>query len=336
MKPTLLIATLTMVFATPKGSAATELETLRARCAAQEQQLQKLEAENRRLQGKSPEKSELSAVSTPAAADSNAATYRIKAGDSIERIASKTGCSVEKLAKLNDLKTSSIIHPGQTLKLPDSSKPVKEPAPIATSKHTEKAVVSASGGKTYKIKDGETYYSISKKLKIPMNSMIAANPGIKPTQLRTGQVIHLSRSSSSPASNEATASAKSEKVATPTPPRAPEPPKTAPHVAETPAISKSSSATVSAPKPSPQPAAPAPAPASTESKQTAAVPAEEAPPASTEKKIRSVTIDGEVTYGEFAASHGTNTNRLNELNGLDLTNATVLAKGSELYVPAQP
>ena len=28
--------------------------------------------------------------------------------------------------------------------------------------------------------------------------------------------------------------------------------------------------------------------------------------------------------------------RLNALNGLDLTTATVLAKGSELYVPAQP
>jgi hypothetical protein len=49
-----------------------------------------------------------------------------------------------------------------------------------------------------------------------------------------------------------------------------------------------------------------------------------------------VTIEGEMTYGEFAAKHGTDTSRLNDLNGLDLTTATVLAKGSELYVPAQP
>jgi LysM repeat protein len=55
-----------------------------------------------------------------------------------------------------------------------------------------------------------------------------------------------------------------------------------------------------------------------------------------EKKIRAITIDGEMTYGEFAAKHGTDAERLNALNGLDLTTATVLAKGSELYVPAEP
>ena len=69
----------------------------------------------------------------------------------------------------------------------------------------------------------------------------------------------------------------------------------------------------------------------------AAAPQESTPsPSNPEKKIRSVTIEGEMTYGEFAATHGTDTGRLNDLNGLDLTNATVLAKGSELYVPAQP
>jgi hypothetical protein len=47
-------------------------------------------------------------------------------------------------------------------------------------------------------------------------------------------------------------------------------------------------------------------------------------------------IEVEMTYAEFAAQHGTNVARLNELNGLDLTETTVLAKGSELYVPAQP
>jgi hypothetical protein len=43
-----------------------------------------------------------------------------------------------------------------------------------------------------------------------------------------------------------------------------------------------------------------------------------------------------MTFGEFAAQHGTDIDRLNELNGLDLSSATVLAQGSELYVPGQP
>ncbi len=51
---------------------------------------------------------------------------------------------------------------------------------------------------------------------------------------------------------------------------------------------------------------------------------------------RPVRIEKEITYGEFAAKHGTTTRRLDELNGLELDPSTVLAQGSELYIPAQP
>ncbi|MFU8892103.1 MAG: LysM peptidoglycan-binding domain-containing protein [Luteolibacter sp.] len=54
------------------------------------------------------------------------------------------------------------------------------------------------------------------------------------------------------------------------------------------------------------------------------------------RQVRTMTIDGEMSYGAFAAKHGTTPERLNQLNGLDLDARTVLAKGSELYVPAQP
>jgi LysM repeat protein len=51
---------------------------------------------------------------------------------------------------------------------------------------------------------------------------------------------------------------------------------------------------------------------------------------------RPVRIEKEITYGQFAAKHGTTTRRLDELNGLELDPTTVLAQGSELYIPAQP
>jgi hypothetical protein len=80
---------------------------------------------------------------------------------------------------------------------------------------------------------------------------------------------------------------------------------------------------------------PAPAPAAPVTAEQA--PVEKAPPAAPlDKKLHPVAVDAEMTYGAFATKHGTNTERLNALNGLDLTDATVLAKGSELYVPAQP
>lgn len=53
-------------------------------------------------------------------------------------------------------------------------------------------------------------------------------------------------------------------------------------------------------------------------------------------KIQQIKIDQEMTYHEFASRQGTNTRRLNQLNGLDLLDSALLAKGSELLAPAQP
>lgn len=49
-----------------------------------------------------------------------------------------------------------------------------------------------------------------------------------------------------------------------------------------------------------------------------------------------IKIEKEISYGQFAKNHLTTTQRLDELNGLELDPSTVLAQGSELYIPAQP
>lgn len=89
-----------------------------------------------------------------------------------------------------------------------------------------------------------------------------------------------------------------------------------------------------APAPNPQSTSvDSPSPANPVEKTTSAATPASASASSAEKKIRSIMIETEVTYASFATQHGTDTGRLNDLNGLDLTDATVLAKGSELYVP---
>ena len=59
-------------------------------------------------------------------------------------------------------------------------------------------------------------------------------------------------------------------------------------------------------------------------------------PVSNPTRFRSVRIDKEINFGDFAAAHGMEPAKLNALNGLHLESNTVLAKGSELYVSAQP
>lgn len=48
-----------------------------------------------------------------------------------------------------------------------------------------------------------------------------------------------------------------------------------------------------------------------------------------------VKITEEISYSDFAKKYNTTTSRLDKLNGLRLDPTTVLAKGSELYIPEQ-
>lgn len=369
MKATLLFATtLSMLLSGSGAMGMTELEALRARCSQQEQQIQSLE---RQLHGGANEKvatqAKPAAETTTAAAD----THVVRAGESLERIARRNGCSASQLAKLNGLRGNAVIHPGQKLKLPNAAKASAPAAPVA---QTAKPEVSRYAGKTHTVRQGETYYSISKKYRMSMNTLMSANPGIKATSLRPGLVLKLSNGSSpkpestAPASAPMIAAKPSYPEAKTTPvvamkSSAPQPlnevkpsTRSIPVTAETPrGLQKASATPASAPQtPAPAPVAaakepvsapaaqapqPAPAPQPVAQTQEAPAPAAQAPLSSTpnpEKKVRSVTVDNEMTYGDFATSHGTDTARLNDLNGLDLTHATVLAKGSELYVPAQP
>lgn len=355
MKATLLFtSTLSMLLASPGAMGMTELEALRAKCIQQEQQIQNLE---KRLGTAQPA---TAAVAKSAAPISPAATgvHVVKSGESLERIARRSGCTASQLAKANGMKTNAMIHPGQKLTIPGVSKAVTPAAVEKTQVAAQAApVTSAYAGKTHKVRQGETYFSISKKYRMSINSLMAANPNIKATSLRPGLVLRLSKESApaaaptAPATVPASAPVMAAKTAYPEAKPAAKAPaprpvsNTIPVIAETPKGVQKASTPAPAPavtehKPVVETPAPALAPqpvAKTE--EPAPAPAPAASSLSTpnpEKKVRSVTVDNEMTYGEFASNHGTDTVRLNDLNGLDLTQATVLAKGSELYVPAQP
>jgi len=207
------------------------------------------------------------------------ATYTVKPGDSLSKIARGQGCTVEALAKANGIKLSAVIQPGQTLKVPS------------------KTSSTATGG-SHTIQPGDTFSSISRQYGVPVEALLAANPGLNPKTLKPGQKVLLAGDPSPPAS-----------VPAPPPPAG---------VTEPPA------STTTDESPNATPAA------------TPGTPPAEAEPQPPEGQVRTVMVDTEMTFGEFATRNDTNIQRLNELNGLDLTEATVLAKGSELYVPTQP
>jgi LysM repeat protein len=273
MKMKTRLATLLVALATTGPLlSATEVERLRTLCAEQEMQIRQLELKIARLTDTPPPSRNLVAdtASTPSLGQQEA-TYTVKAGDSVERIASRNGVSVKSINNLNGLKTDSIIHPGQKLKLPGktgtaSNNATDAPAVSETLRHT--------------IQSGETYYKISRKYEVSVNDLIAANPNVNHRTLRVGQKINVS--------------------------------KPAKQVAKT---------------------LPAPSLAAPPSMSVSNTPAPVQKPRASDKPVR---IDKEITYGQFAKNHGTTASRLDELNGLELDPSTILAQGSELYIPAQP
>lgn len=327
MKPILLFATLSMVLTSPTTFAKSELETLRSLCSEQERQIHQLENENARLRSGNSEtrtpvtRNEPTAAKTTPAVKSatgipSSSTYVVKAGDNMEKIARQVGANPDKLAKANGMNVNSIIRPGQKLKVPGtaaSETPMVAIAPPSSAKSTDK---------THKVQEGETFSSISRKHGISPESLAAANPKVKATELRAGQVVNLSRESGSTTMITAPASRSKNQVVEQ---KSPAPVAKAPEARQSASPAKSAPATTASAENHPKSPAP---------KQSVAE--NDVPSPTPEKKIRPITIEGEITYGEFASKHGTDAERLNALNGLDLTTATVLAKGSELYVPAQP
>ena len=169
-----------------------------------------------------------------------------------------------------------------------------------------KSAATASGG-SHIIQPGDTFSSISRQHGVSVEALQAANPGLDPKSLKPGQKLLLAASTKPTATRAETP----EQAAAAQPADAPEKPATTEPAPD-------ASPTVSQAEKPDEPAAVVPAPA---------------PP---EEKVRTVVVDAEMTFGEFATRHGTDIQRLNQLNGLDLAGATVLAKGSELYVPIRP
>lgn len=273
MKPRL--ATLLVILATTGPLlSATEVERLRNLCAEQEMQIRQLELKISQLTDTPPPSpSSVSKDNAVRATEPAAGTYKVKAGDSIERIARNYGVSIAALTKLNGIKTDTIIHAGQTIKIPGAAThTASEPVKMEARQHT--------------VASGETFFKIAQKHGVSVEDLIAVNPSVKPNALRVGQKINISKAYKAVAKSSVPAAAEPGLF-----------------------LSRGDILPISN------------------------IPAPVEKPRATDKPVR---INKEITYGAFAKSHNTTTRRLDELNGLELDPSTVLAQGSELYLPAQP
>lgn len=103
-------------------------------------------------------------ASTKSVSSRNTEKYTVKAGESLNSIASRLGMSGRELAELNDLKANTSLQRGQSISIP-------------------KTVIE------YKVKRGDTLIGLASKYGMEINALAEMNDLTPKTQLRIGDVI---------------------------------------------------------------------------------------------------------------------------------------------------
>jgi LysM repeat protein len=135
------------------------------------------------------------APAAPAPAPSTG-TYTVQRGDTISAIARRHGTTTNAVLSANGLGWSSIIYPGQTIKIPGAAAPaasVPAPAPAPA----PVPAPNATAGGSHTIAAGETISSIANRNGVTTNAVLSANGLGWSSIIYPGQTIKIPAAASS-------------------------------------------------------------------------------------------------------------------------------------------
>ena len=147
-----------------------------------------------------------SAPAAPAA-DAGGSDYTVKSGDTLSAIAARHGVRLSEVLGWNGLNMSSIIYPGQKVKIGAGS---AAPAPTAPAPAATPAPAPASSG-SYTIKSGDTLSGIAARNGVRLSDVLSAN------QLTMSSIIYPGQKLAIPGVGTSIAPASSQPTAAPTP-----------------------------------------------------------------------------------------------------------------------
>jgi len=115
------------------------------------------------------------AKSTPATpASGGGSVYVVKSGDTLSAIASRHGVGLSEIFKWNGLGMSSVIYPGQKVKVGGGSSTPATSAPVTAAAPKPSAPAPASSG-SYTIKAGDTLSGIAARNGVRLSDVLSAN-----------------------------------------------------------------------------------------------------------------------------------------------------------------
>lgn len=132
-------------------------------------------------------------TSSSSSKTNTSSTYKVKAGDTLSKIAKKYGVSYKTIMSWNNLKSTN-IKIGQKLKIKASS---------SSSKKT--STKTSTSSTTYKVKAGDTLSKIGKKYGVSYKTIMSWN-NLKSTNIKVGQKLKIKSTAKKVSNSVATAS----------------------------------------------------------------------------------------------------------------------------------
>lgn len=130
----------------------------------------------------------------PAVPEESWITYRVRSGDVLGTIAQRHGVSVGQLKSWNNLR-SSMIHPGQRLKIKEKDNRTSQRKASSKPKKSPKPVVETNGAYSYHVvRQGDTLWDIAKLYSnTDVGDIERLNKGINARNLKAGQRIRINK-----------------------------------------------------------------------------------------------------------------------------------------------
>ena len=121
------------------------------------------------------------------AAAATTASYKVKPGDTLARVARRAGVSVDALAKANNLRNANVVRIGQVLAIPK----VGEPAPAVTAAlpPLPSPVVVVGGRGAHRVTKGQTLGAIARQYSTTVADLVGLNALKNPNVVREGAVL---------------------------------------------------------------------------------------------------------------------------------------------------
>lgn len=113
-------------------------------------------------------------ASAPATSSGGGSVYVVKSGDTLSAIAARHGVGLSEIFKWNGLGMSSVIYPGQKVKVGGGTSTPAPAAPKPATKPASSAPAPASSG-SYTIKAGDTLSGIAARNSVRLSDVLSAN-----------------------------------------------------------------------------------------------------------------------------------------------------------------